>query len=79
MTINDQNMEKISELDFVKLNEILSNEQFANWYYSQFTSDTDVNIGIMEFIEIIKNYSDKSDDQIIILIKKNYLPISIYK
>ena len=56
-------MEKISELDFVKLNEILSNEQFANWYYSQFTSDTDVNIGIMEFIEIIKNYSDKSDDQ----------------
>jgi hypothetical protein len=34
MTINDQNMEKISELDFVKLNEILSNEQFANWYYS---------------------------------------------
>lgn len=62
MTINDQNMEKISELDFVKLNEILSNEQFANWYYSQFTSDTDVNIGIMEFIEIIKNYSDKSDD-----------------
>jgi transcription termination factor NusB len=63
MTINDQNMEKISELDFVKLNEILSNEQFANWYYSQFTSDTDVNIGIMEFIEIIKNYSDKSDDQ----------------
>lgn len=63
MTINNQNMEKISELDFVKLNEILSNEQFANWYYSQFTSDTDVNIGIMEFIEIIKNYSDKSDDQ----------------
>ncbi|MBP3932173.1 MAG: hypothetical protein J6D47_21700 [Peptostreptococcaceae bacterium] len=63
MTINDQNMEKISELDFVKLNEILSNEQFANWYYSQFTSDTDVNIGIMEFIEIIKNYSDKSDEQ----------------
>lgn len=63
MTINDQNMEKISELDFVKLNEILSNEQFANWYYNQFTSDTDVNIGIMEFIEIIKNYSDKSDDQ----------------
>ena len=63
MTINDQNMEKISELDFVKLNEILSNEQFANWYYSQFTSDTDVNIGIMDFIEIIKNYSDKSDDQ----------------
>ena len=62
MTINDQNMEKISELDFVKLNEILSNEQFANWYYSQFTSDTDVNIGIMEFIEIIKNYSDKSDE-----------------
>lgn len=63
MTINNQNMEKISELDFVKLNEILSNEQFANWYYSQFTSDTDVNIGIMEFIEIIKNYSDKSDEQ----------------
>lgn len=63
MTINDQNMEKISELDFVKLNEILSNEQFANWYYNQFTSDTDVNIGIMEFIEIIKNYSDKSDEQ----------------
>lgn len=63
MTINNQNMEKISELDFVKLNEILSNEQFANWYYSQFTSDTDVNIGIMEFIEIIKNYSDKSDYQ----------------
>ena len=63
MTINDQNMEKISELDFVKLNEILSNDQFANWYYNQFTSDTDVNIGIMEFIEIIKNYSDKSDEQ----------------
>ena len=62
MTINDQNMEKISELDFVKLNEILANEEFANWYYNQFTSDTDVNLGIMEFIDIIKNYSDKSDE-----------------
>lgn len=58
MTEKDNNSEKISELDFLKLNETLANEQFANWYYSQVTAGTDVNLGIMGFVDIIKNYSE---------------------
>lgn len=54
----NNNNEKISELDFLKLNETLANEQFANWYYNQITAGTDVNLDIMGFVDIVKKYSE---------------------
>ncbi len=55
---NTNNNKETVELDFLKLNETLANEQFANWYYNQVTAGTDVNLEIMGFIDIVKNYSE---------------------
>lgn len=45
------------ELDFEKMNAILANPDFANWYYNEIVSKTD-NIGTLEdFVQVVKDYS----------------------
>ena len=45
------------DLDYEKLNELLADPEFANWYYSNFSQDSD-NIGINEFVNILNDYSN---------------------
>ncbi|CEQ16912.1 hypothetical protein [Paraclostridium sordellii] len=50
--------QNLDDLDFLKLNETLANPEFANWYYNQVLNGTDANLELLEFVDIVKNYSE---------------------
>lgn len=54
---NDKNLQ--NELDFEKMNATLANSEFANWYYNQMYSKTENNNTIDDFIQIVKQYSER--------------------
>ncbi|MGL5752858.1 MAG: hypothetical protein ACRCXT_20125 [Paraclostridium sp.] len=56
----NRNNEIIQELDFIKLNETLASEKFANWYFSQAASGRDLNLDVMKFINTIINYQQEN-------------------
>ncbi|RDY23764.1 hypothetical protein CHF27_006475 [Romboutsia maritimum] len=52
--LNNENM----NLDFEKMNEILADPTFANWYYNQMNNSSPNEININNFVQIIKDYSN---------------------
>ncbi|MBQ3422494.1 MAG: hypothetical protein IJH34_12735 [Romboutsia sp.] len=54
--MNNDNQD-FRDLDYEKLNALLADPEFANWYYNNFSKDSD-NIGINEFVNILNDYSN---------------------
>ena len=64
ITINsdDDNLDGLNylagkDLDYVKLNSLLANPEFANWYYNRVSNDLN-NVSIDEFVNILNDYSN---------------------
>lgn len=53
----DSNLNK-GDLDFEKMNAILANPDFANWYYHQIIDNANGNMefSIEDFVQTINNY-----------------------
>lgn len=54
--MNKENKD-FKDLDYVKLNSLLANQEFANWYYNRVSNDLN-NVSIDEFVNILNDYSN---------------------
>lgn len=46
------------DMDFEKINSLLADPEFANWYYNKMSSQQEIdNTNIDQFVKIIQEYS----------------------
>ena len=51
------NIEELN-LDFEKMNETLSNPEFANWYYNKMMDKTYTDMTMQDFVKIVNDYTE---------------------
>jgi hypothetical protein len=56
--MNENNFNQ-GNLDFEKMNATLADPEFANWYYNEMINKLDSNLTMDEFINIVKDYTQK--------------------
>ncbi len=56
--MNEDNFNQ-GNLDFEKMNATLADPEFANWYYNEMINKSDSNLTMDEFVNIVKDYTQK--------------------
>lgn len=54
----DNNLDQ-NNLDFEKMNAKLADSEFANWYYHKLEGNSEKDITITDFVNIVNNYESE--------------------
>ncbi|GAA3663033.1 hypothetical protein [Asaccharospora irregularis] len=54
----DNNLDQ-NNLDFEKMNAKLADSEFANWYYHKLEDNSEKDITITDFVNIVNNYESE--------------------